>query len=96
MVLRISIIRRSFAAAAADEQHRSFHFSGQDGDFTARKERKQRGSWYWVAYRQFHNKLFKTYLGKSACLSEARLQAAARTLQLLAGGHNDGDEPVTK
>lgn len=64
-----------------DDEHRSFHFSSRFGEFTARKERKQRGSWYWVAYRQVNNRLYKTYLGKSGCLSEANLHAAARTLQ---------------
>jgi hypothetical protein len=64
----------------ADEHHHSFHFSHPCGDFTARKERKQRGHWYWVAYRQVNKKLYKRYLGTSACLTRARLCAAAETL----------------
>jgi hypothetical protein len=64
----------------ADERHHSFRFVDANGSFTARKERKQRGDSYWVAYRQWHAKLHKTYLGKSAALTETRLCAAAQTL----------------
>lgn len=64
-----------------EEEHHSFHFNDAAGCFTARKERKQRGQWYWVAYRQSHNKLHKTYLGKSKTLTVARLRAAAHILQ---------------
>lgn len=62
------------------EEHCTFHFEHAAGGFTARKEHKQRGQWYWVAYRQVHNKLYKTYLGKSETLTEAHLGAAAATL----------------
>ena len=61
-------------------EHCSFHFRDAAGEFTARKERKQRGSWYWVAYRQIDGKLHKTYLGKSETLTLERLQSAARKL----------------
>ena len=64
----------------ADEQHHSFHFTHPCGDFTARKERKQRGAWYWVAYRQVNKKLYKRYLGTSAGLTWAHLCAAAEVL----------------
>lgn len=63
-----------------DEIHCSFHFSHPAGNFTARKERKQRGQWYWVAYRQVHCKLYKAYLGKSETLSEEHLCEVAKTL----------------
>lgn len=63
-----------------EECHHSFHATHTCGDFTARKERKQRGQFYWVAYRQVNNKLYKVYLGKSACLTTARLRAAAEAL----------------
>ena len=68
----------------ADEHHHSFHFKHPLGDFTARKERKQRGQWYWVAYRQVHGKLHKTYLGKPEALTEAHLCDAARDLGRIA------------
>jgi LuxR family maltose regulon positive regulatory protein len=76
----------------ADDTHRSFHFTHPAGDFTARKERKQRGQWYWVAYRQVHCKLYKAYLGKSKALSEARLCEVAQALSRAACGV---DEPIT-
>jgi LuxR family transcriptional regulator, maltose regulon positive regulatory protein len=64
----------------ADERHCSFHFSHPAGEFTARRERKQRGQTYWVAYRQAHKMLFKRYLGKSDALTEAHLIAVAADL----------------
>ncbi|MBX3082856.1 MAG: hypothetical protein KF716_14550 [Anaerolineae bacterium] len=63
----------------ADEHH-TFHFAHPSGGFTARKERKQRGQWYWVAYRQAHNKLHKTYLCKSDALTLSLLCAASEKL----------------
>ena len=64
----------------ADEAHRHFAFEGRAGRFTARKERKQRGGWYWTAYRQASGKLHKAYLGKSEELSLERLEAIAAAL----------------
>ena len=58
---------------------RRFAFEHSAGRFTARKERKQRGGWYWTAYRQIDGKLRKSYLGKSAELSLARLLTVATT-----------------
>lgn len=67
----------------AEAEHRSFHFCHPTGEFTARKERKQRGTSYWVAYRQAHNHLYKRYLGKSDTLTHDRLIAAATALTQL-------------
>jgi LuxR family maltose regulon positive regulatory protein len=64
----------------ADDTHCSFHFSHPSGDFTARKERKQRGQHYWIAYRHAHGKLYKAYLGKGEVLTQDRLCATAHTL----------------
>jgi LuxR family maltose regulon positive regulatory protein len=64
----------------ADEQQRSFTFACPDGSFQARKERKQRGGWYWIAYRRAQGKIHKRYLGKPEELSPARLHAAAAQL----------------
>lgn len=61
----------------ADEGHCSFHFRHPDGEFTARKERKQRGSAYWVAYRQVQNRLYKRYIGKPDALTAAHLATVA-------------------
>jgi hypothetical protein len=66
------------------EQVSSFAFRGQVGSFTARKERKQRGTSYWSAYRKMQGTLAKKYLGTSRDLTLARLEATAA--QLTAGG----------
>lgn len=76
----IALDSPTWFAWLADDAHHSFHFTHAFGDFTARKERKQRGQWYWVAYRQVRGTLYKTYIGKSATLTHARLCAAATTL----------------
>lgn len=64
----------------SDEAHRSFAFESPQGKFTARKERKQYGGWYWVAYRQAEGILHKVYAGKPEDLSPERLLAVAVTL----------------
>ncbi len=69
----------------ADDAHHTFHFEDSDGGFTARKERKQRGQWYWIAYRQVHKKLYKTYLGKSETLTQIHLHNASHTLTEMSG-----------
>jgi LuxR family maltose regulon positive regulatory protein len=76
----ISVGSPAWYSWLAEDTHCSFHFSHESGDFTARKERKQRGQWYWVAYRQVHGKLYKAYLGKSETLSEEHLCVVAQTL----------------
>lgn len=60
-------------------QHAQFHFQGAGGHFSARKEQR-RGGDYWYAYRRRDGKLHKAYLGKSAELTPARLEAAAADL----------------
>lgn len=79
-VQRIALDSPAWFAWLADDQHHSFHFTHPCGDFTARKERKQRGQWYWVAYRQVRGTLYKTYLGKSETLTHTHLCAAAHAL----------------
>jgi LuxR family transcriptional regulator, maltose regulon positive regulatory protein len=63
-----------------DPATRSFTFGDARGSFTARKERRQRGSQYWVAYRKAGGKLRNAYLGKAADLTLERLQNAAAAL----------------
>lgn len=58
----------------------TFAFSNQQGAFTARKERRQRGGWYWKAYRKQAGKLYRCYLGKTEELSQERLTNAVLTL----------------
>lgn len=51
------------------------------GTLEVRKERRQRGGAYWTAYRRAGARLRKVYLGRSATLTQARLQAIAAALQ---------------
>jgi hypothetical protein len=69
---------RSFAYPIYDEQ------AGYIRAFmTVRKERRRRGSEYWVAYRRSGKRLSKIYLGQSSHLSQQALAAvAARFLAL--------------
>src|SRR5947209_5551948 len=50
------------------EQHRSFCFETPCTTFTARKEQRP-GGWYWYAYRRKQGKLHTAYLGKTAELT---------------------------
>src|SRR5258708_34339501 len=58
------------------EGHHSFSFEAPNGTFTARKEERT-GGWYWYAYRRREGKLHTAYLGKSAELTNERLLAVA-------------------
>ena len=62
-----------------DQSVTTFRFTGDTGSFTARRERKYDG-WYWYAYCKRHGKLHKAYLGKTELLTQARLTAVAETL----------------
>jgi hypothetical protein len=60
----------------------SFHFSGKNGHFTAHKEQFQGKYYYWRAYRNHHNKLYKQFIGTTAKLSPQHLEQVASALQL--------------
>jgi hypothetical protein len=62
------------------EQHRSFSFAARCVAFTARKEQRP-GGWYWYAYRRSQGKLHNAYLGKSEDLTLERLTATAEALK---------------
>jgi LuxR family transcriptional regulator, maltose regulon positive regulatory protein len=64
----------------ADDDARSFSFRSPAGAYTARKERRQRGGAYWVAYRTAAGRQHKVYLGKGDELTPERLAEAAATL----------------
>jgi len=74
----------------AEATHCSFHYSHLAGDFTARKERKQRGQHYWVAYRHANSKIYKAYLGKSEVLNEDLLVETSRILARAVEAHSHG------
>jgi LuxR family maltose regulon positive regulatory protein len=57
-----------------------FSFASEEGAFTARKERRERGGWYWKAYRTHQGKLRRAYLGKTDHLTLARLELVAEAL----------------
>src|SRR5215469_13471223 len=59
-----------------------FTFRGEDGTFTAHKERagNRRGRPYWRAYHTRNGRLLRIYLGQSEGLTHLRLQAVAARL----------------
>ena len=75
----------------------TFAFTGEEGTFTARKERasNQRGGWYWKAYRMHQGKLSSRYLGKSETLSLERLHAVAQALTSLSVPDRKAGRPAT-
>ncbi len=50
------------------------------GFMTVRKERRQRGSQYWAAFRRQGARVCKIYLGCSASITQARLESIAAQL----------------
>ena len=56
------------------------------GFMTVRKERRQRGSTYWVAYRRNGSQLHKIYLGRSPQVTGQRLAAVAAEFLQATGG----------
>jgi predicted ATPase/DNA-binding CsgD family transcriptional regulator len=75
----------------AAESNQSFAFKNHLGKFTARRERKHQG-WYWYAYRKREGKLRKAYLGKTEEMTLERLNAVA---VVLAGQSTSNDGPVS-
>ncbi len=64
----------------ADDAVRSFSLRSAAGTYTARKERRQRGGVYWVAYRTAAGRQHKVYLGKADDLTPERLALVADVL----------------
>jgi LuxR family transcriptional regulator, maltose regulon positive regulatory protein len=56
------------------------------GFMTVRKERRARGSTYWVAYRRCDGQLRKIYLGRSSQVTGLRLAAVAAEFLQASGG----------
>ncbi|HEX8600818.1 MAG TPA: LuxR C-terminal-related transcriptional regulator [Chloroflexia bacterium] len=69
------------------EGSRVFRFEEGDGSFTARKEQRANG-WYWYAYKRRLGKLRCVYMGPSSDLTIERLSGVARTMM-------DGEGAVT-
>ena len=64
----------------SDDSARSFSFRTPTGNYTARKERRQRGGAYWVAYRTVAGRQYKKYLGTLADLTPEHLAEAAAAI----------------
>lgn len=64
----------------AEEGNSSFFFANDAGSYTARKERRKRGGWYWIAYRSRAGRLAKTYIGRSEDLTPERLREVTQQL----------------
>lgn len=64
--------------------HSTFYFDSPLGSFTARCEPRA-NAFFWYAFRRYHKRLFKLYLGRSAVLTSARLLAVAQQLAHKAG-----------
>jgi LuxR family transcriptional regulator, maltose regulon positive regulatory protein len=62
------------------DQHTTFAYVTPVGSLTVRRDRGQRGGWYWRAYLRRDGRLQRCYLGASAGVTAARLQSAAETL----------------
>lgn len=81
-----------------DQQIQSFSFKSLLGTFTARRERKRHG-WYWYAYLKREGKLRKAYLGKTEELTLERLNAVASALarqgKLDDGPRAQSDKPAS-
>jgi predicted ATPase/DNA-binding CsgD family transcriptional regulator len=71
------------------EHARSFRFETPHASFTARKEQRP-GGWYWYAYRRRYGKLHIAYLGKSEELTIERLHTVAAVLELI---EDNSEEP---
>jgi LuxR family transcriptional regulator, maltose regulon positive regulatory protein len=77
----------------SDDSARSFSFRTPAGNYTARKERRQRGGAYWVAYRTVAGRQYKKYLGTLADLTPEHLAEAAAALaaRIADAGHIASD-----
>ncbi len=64
------------------------------GFMTVRKEGRQRGGMYWSVFRRCGRRVRKIYLGQSATVTQARLQAMAETLRETSAEHGGTDTPA--
>ncbi len=75
----VAVGTAAWFAWLAGPDHSTFYLRDPAGAYTARREQR-RGGHYWYAYAKRGARLRKTYLGRSADLTWARLLAAAETL----------------
>lgn len=77
--------------------HKSFHFKGKHGHFTARQEEKkkrdeQTSLSYWYAYRKAYGQQHKRYLGSTDALTLAKLEEVADELHTAVLGSLPDDQ----
>jgi len=60
------------------------------GFMTVRKEQRQRGGGYWVVFRRQGARVRKIYLGRSATVTQERLEMIARQLRNTAPAKGGG------
>ncbi len=74
--------------------HSAFSFQGQHGQLNLLKEARPRGGdGYWYAYRRQGRRMAKKYIGRSADLTMARLEAVASALASAARLASDTSSP---
>lgn len=66
------------------------------GFMTVRKERRERGGRYWVAYRRCQGRLRKVYLGASFCLTGECLERLAQRFLAASEGSEPFEERTTE
>jgi hypothetical protein len=64
--------------------HSTFYFDSPIGSFTARCEPRA-SFFFWYAFRRYHKRLYKAYLGRPPDLSSSRLLLIAQLLADKAG-----------
>jgi LuxR family transcriptional regulator, maltose regulon positive regulatory protein len=64
--------------------HSTFYLDSPLGTFTARQEPRA-NAFFWYAFRRYHKRLFKVYLGRSTDLTSTRLLRLAQQLANKAG-----------
>lgn len=61
------------------ELHSTFYFDSSLGSFTARCEQRA-DAFFWYAFRRYHQRLYKAYLGRSSTLTSKQLLSVAQHL----------------
>ena len=59
--------------------HTTFYFDSPRGTFTARREPRANGV-FWYAFRRYRKQLYKAYLGRPSDLTSTRLLEVAQQL----------------
>lgn len=66
-----------------DDKSTRFYYETPAGGFTARREKRSRGGFYWTAYKRLGDKVYKRYLGKPEDVTPERLADVWRELDSL-------------